>query len=151
MWPQQLNSLHRKTGALREFDDVFLGRQFAAGKYLLADETHRAQIPHGDRGTDLAPIVRRMLEYCVQEHPAVVRQHAVGHVEERPVSALLERLERADADDAIDRFVALLPALQSHIYRARRRDVHEPRRTVLTLVPALRNSDHVAVMLALRF
>ncbi len=47
----------------------------------------------------------------VQQHDAVVGQHAVGHLEEVRVALVAEMLEGADGHDSVDRLVELLPTL----------------------------------------
>ncbi len=54
----------------------------------------------------------------LQHHAAALGQEAVAGLEERRVPLLRERLDRLEADDAVDRLVELLPAAQQHPPRA---------------------------------
>src|SRR3989442_10481989 len=92
------------------------------------------------------PIVKRIGKDCVQQHSTIVWQDSVGRFEERGISRLLECLERADADNAIDWFVELLPALQPDLHGSRGGYVRQPCPAVLTLVAAQGNPDDVDVI-----
>jgi len=147
MRPQQLNSLHREAGVLGKLDDILFGWQLAAGENLPADETHELQITQRDCNPRLVKVVHRVSKDRVQKHSAVVGQNTVCHVEKCCVARFLECLERSDAHDAVDGLVKLLPALQPHLHRARRRNCGQPLDAVLTLVAAQRDTDDVDVVL----
>src|SRR6185312_348502 len=88
MLVHDLKLIHGESRAGRELHDVLRRRHLPARKYLLTDEPHEPQITHSDRDTVLGPIARRMGEYRLQYHAAIVGQDSVGHVEERRVPGL---------------------------------------------------------------
>src|SRR6478736_6629143 len=118
MLVHDLKLIHGESRAGRELHDVLRRRHLPARKYLLSDEPHEPQITHSDRDTVLGPIARRMREYRLQYHAAIVGQDSVGGVEERRVPRLTERLESFNAEYAVDGLIELLPPSQEYPARA---------------------------------
>ena len=59
-----------------------------------------------------------MRKYRLQHHAAIAGQNSVGHVEERSIPRFTERLERLNADYAVDGLIELLPSSQEDLARA---------------------------------
>ena len=76
----------------------------------LADELHELQIAQRELDSVVSEELLGVGEDGVQQHPAVAGQDGIGALEEQWIALDFEGLERADADDAVDGLVELLPA-----------------------------------------
>lgn len=70
----------------------------------------------------------------------------MGHLEKRRIPLFAERLERLDADNAVDRVVELFPAVQQHLMGTARVEAAEQTPTVGVLILAQGQADDVDVV-----
>ena len=121
-------------------------RQPSAGEDLGHDELDEAGQLERQRNAEFLCARGILADDRVQQHDAVVGQHAVGHLEEVRVAIVAEVLERADGHDPVDRLVELLPALQQHPLGARAVQLVERLLDVGGLVLRQRQADDVDVV-----
>ena len=147
MLAEQVDALEHEPGVRRELLDVLDRRQPAAGEDLGLDELHELQVTDGDLDPVVAEELLGVRQDGVQQHATAVGQQLVGLVEEQRVPLDLERLEGADADDAVDGLVELLPTVQQHPAGALGVQLVEHLLHMNGLVLGQRETHHVDVVL----